>query len=78
MEIINEIFTKSKIILYADKEKNIYKVIIENYDQIMDFDNNMIRFTSYIISGTNLKISKMEDNELEIKGKIKSFSIEKV
>ena len=73
MRLINETIWGSKYVLFGDRNKKIYKVIIENTDPIINFDNDFIEFPHYIISGNNLKIKKMEDDELEIKGEIKSF-----
>ena len=66
-------------------DKN-YKIIIKdnniniiNYKEIKDFSNNKIIITNYngktTIFGENLVVSKMQDNEILIAGKIKSIEL---
>ena len=63
-----------------------YKIIIKenniniiNYKEIKDFSNNKVIITNYngitTILGENLVVSKMQDNEVLITGKIKTIEL---
>lgn len=63
-----------------------YKIIIKenyvniiNYEEIKDFSNNKVIITTKknktIITGENLVVSKMQDNEVLITGKIQKVEL---
>ncbi len=52
------------------KNNVIYKITIANYDKICEFSDEIIIIDQIIILGNELKIIKMEDNFIEIKGQI--------
>lgn len=78
MNLINKldrylIDTNYKIII----KENIINII--NYIEIKDFSNNKIIISNTngttTITGENLVVSKMQDNEVLITGKIKSIEL---
>lgn len=75
MEIFKEVLANIKISLYINKNNIIYKAIIENYESILNFDEQQIVFEKYTLTGNNLKIVKMEEKELEVYGEIKEFKV---
>lgn len=64
-----QVFNDKKLILFI--ENNQFKSLsIFNYSLINLYDSTKIIIDSIIIEGKNLKIIKMEDRYLEIKGEI--------
>lgn len=77
MEVFKETLGSAKVILYIDRNNIIYRLLIENFDPIITFDDSEIKFKRYIIKGNYLKIRKMEEDELEILGEIEGFYLDK-
>ena len=46
---------------------------IKNYNKVIDISNNKIELKDVVINGTNLIISKLDEYELCIKGKLKGI-----
>lgn len=51
------------------------KVIIENYNKIIDLNNDKIIIDNYIITGLNLKIINIDEYYIIINGDIKNLNI---
>lgn len=60
-----------KIALY-----NNSKIVIENYNQLIDIDNNQVIIDKYIITGSELKIKEMNEYCIVIIGIIKNIYLE--
>lgn len=86
----NKIFIGDKMNILNKLDRIItdksYKIIIKenniniiNYKEIKDFSNNKVIITNYngttSILGENLVVSKMQDNEVLITGKIKTIEL---
>ena len=76
LEMPREIYTKEpkiEIIGFND-------LVIENYKGILEYEENNIKISTYIgnidIRGIDLKLSRMTEDNLKIKGKIKSITKE--
>ena len=68
--VIN-IFNSKKIILI-----NKAKLIIFDYKKLSELNKDLIKIDEFIITGQNLKIFKMDDDQIEINGEIKEIKIE--
>lgn len=68
--VIN-IFNNKKIILI-----NKIKLIIFDYKKLSELKKDLIKIDEFIIIGKNLKIFKMDDDQIEINGEIKEIKIE--
>ena len=68
--VIN-IFNSKKIILI-----NKVKLIIFDYKKLSELNKDLIKIDEFIITGENLKIFKMDDDQIEINGEIKEIKIE--
>lgn len=64
---------KAKISFFFNEKNQIVKALIYNFGQVIDFTTVKITFNNYEIVGQNLKIMKMEDQEIEIAGIISKF-----
>ena len=51
------------------------KVIIENYNKIIDLNNDKIIIDNYIITGLNLKIINIDEYYIIINGDIRNLNI---
>ncbi len=77
LELPKETYTNEpKIIITGFNE-----LFIENYKGILEYEDHFIRLGTYIgsinISGINLKLDKMTDDNLKIIGQIESIDIER-
>lgn len=54
---------------------NNQRIIIENYSELLDIDEELISVDIYTISGNFLKISKMDNYMIEIQGIIRQIII---
>lgn len=54
-----------KITIYNDK-----RIIIENYNKLLDLTENLIRIDIYTIHGNFLKLKQMDNYMIEILGEI--------
>ena len=70
MSFIGKELKQSKISLFIDKNQKIYHCHLYNMGKIVVFSEKAIFFTTYKIEGENLKIVKVEENEIEIEGTI--------
>lgn len=52
------------------------RIIIYQYTELIDIDNDKIELDNFIIYGLNLRIIKMDDDKVEIMGNIKKIEIE--
>ena len=52
---------------------SIYKVIFYNYSNLYEFSEDVINIDKILIIGNELLITKLEDNIIEINGKIKEI-----
>ncbi len=50
-------------------------IILSNYQNIIEYLDEVIIIDDIQITGNNLKISKMEENKIEITGKVKEIKI---
>ncbi len=77
LEMPKEIYTNEpRIIIVGFNE-----LYIENYKGILEYEEYYIKLSTYIgiinINGFNLKLEKMTDENLKIKGKIESLDVER-
>lgn len=63
-------FSEIKLKLYQNQ-----RILIENYRILKDIAEDMIIVDNYCIVGTFLKITKMNDNTMEIYGKVKEIIV---
>lgn len=63
-------FTEIRLKLYQNQ-----RILIENYRKLKDLSEDMIVVDNYCITGTFLKITKMNDFTMEIYGKIKEIIV---
>ncbi len=54
------------------------KVIITNYDRIIDFSDSFILIDGFSIHGVGLVISKIDEISVEINGKIEKVEITEI
>lgn len=59
-----------KISLY-----NNTKIVIENYNKIIDLNDNIVIIDNYEIKGLNLKIANIDEYYIIINGKINNLCI---
>jgi hypothetical protein len=59
-----------KISLY-----NNTKIVIENYNKIIDLNDNIVIIDNYEINGQNLKITNIDEYYIIINGNINNLSI---
>ena len=52
------------------------KIIIHNYQKLLDLNESMIKIDYLLIYGKNLKIIKMDDDLIEINGEIEKIIFE--
>lgn len=52
------------------------KMIIYNYQKLLDLNESMIKIDYLLIYGKNLKIIKMDDDLIEINGEIEKIIFE--
>lgn len=64
-------FYNKTILKIIDKEN----LKIEHYGELRELSPSLIQLDEYSIEGEQLFIIRMEDNEMEIKGKIKKIEI---
>ena len=77
LEMPRETYTNEpKVIITGFNE-----LYIENYKGILEYEEYFIKLATYIgsinINGFNLKLEKMTEDSLKIKGKIESLDIER-
>ena len=63
----------SKVSFFIDDKFLIYKLIFYNYSHLYDFSEDVINIDKMLIIGNDLLITKLEDNVIEINGKIKEI-----
>ncbi len=63
----------SKVSIFVDDQFLIYKVVFYNYLNLYDFSKDIIVIDKILISGNDLLITKLEDNIIEINGKVKEI-----
>lgn len=63
----------SKVSFFIDDKFLIYKLIFYNYSNLYDFSEDVINIDKMLIIGNDLLITKLEDNVIEINGKIKEI-----
>lgn len=78
LEIPKEVYSNiPKVILTGFEE-----MIIENNKGILEYEDYFVRVNTYIgiinIHGLNLKLEKMTEDNLKIRGKIEKIDIERI
>ena len=63
---------KEHLKLQLDNDNHL---IVKNFIAIKDLKKEIISFDNYIIIGTDLKIEYLDENKMEIYGKIKQIEI---
>lgn len=63
---------KEHLKLQLDNDNHL---IVKNFIVIKDLKKEIISFDNYIIIGTDLKIEYLDENKMEIYGKIKQIEI---
>ena len=63
---------KEHLKLQLDNDNHL---IVKNFIAIKDLKKEIIGFDNYIIIGTDLKIEYLDENKMEIYGKIKQIEI---
>lgn len=57
------------------------EIVIENYKGILEYEDFFIRINTFIgilnINGFNMRLEKMTDDDIKIKGEIESIDIER-
>ena len=78
LEIPKEVYSNVPNIVLTGFEE----MIIENNKGILEYENYFIRVNTLIgiinINGINLKLEKMTEDNLKIKGKIEKIDIERI
>lgn len=64
-------FELTKITLWDNK-----KIVIENYDKLIDISNEKIKIDKYLIKGKNLQILELNQFIIKIYGEIKELIVE--
>ncbi len=62
---------KIKITMYNNE-----KVIVNNYNKLLDISLELVRIDNLLIKGNNLKIKKMDNYLIEIWGKVSIIQYE--
>ncbi len=62
--------------IFTIKMHNGKHLIIENYKQLIDIEDNVIKVDNYLLKGENLKINSLNQFMIEIYGTIKEIVIE--
>lgn len=77
LEIPKEVYSNIPNFIITGFEE----MIIENYKGILEYEDYYIRINTYIgiinIHGLNLKLEKMTEDNIKIKGKIETIDIER-
>lgn len=77
LEIPKEVYSNIPNFMITGFEE----IMIENYKGILEYEDYYIRINTYIgiinIHGFNLKLEKMTEDNIKIKGKIESIDIER-
>ena len=77
LEIPKEVYSNIPNFIITGFEE----IIIENYKGILEYEDYYVRINTYIgivnIHGINLKLEKMTEDNIKIKGKIESIDIER-
>jgi len=77
LEIPKEVYSNIPNFIITGFEE----IIIENYKGILEYEDYYIRINTYIgivnIHGLNLKLEKMTEDNIKIKGKIETIDIER-
>ncbi len=77
LEIPKEVYSNIPNFIITGFEE----LIIENYKGILEYEDYYIRINTHIgiinIHGINLKLEKMTEDNIKIKGKIESIEIER-
>jgi sporulation protein YqfC len=77
LEIPKEVYSNIPNFIITGFEE----LIIENYKGILEYEDYYIRINTHIgiinIHGINLKLEKMTEDNIKIKGKIESIDIER-
>ena len=78
LEIPKEVYSNIPNIILTGFEE----MIIENNKGILEYEDYFIRVNTFIgiinINGINLKLEKMTEDNLKIKGKIEKIDIERI
>ena len=78
LEIPKEVYSNVPNIILTGFEE----MIIENNKGILEYEDYFIRVNTFIgiinINGINLKLEKMTEDNLKIKGKIEKIDIERI
>ena len=78
LEIPKEVYSNIPNIILTGFEE----MIIENNKGILEYEDYFVRINTYIgiinINGFNLKLEKMTEDNLKIRGKIEKIDIERV
>lgn len=61
--------------IFKIKMYNGNHVVIENYKQLIDIENDFIKVDNYLLKGENLKINSLNQFMIEIYGTIKEIII---
>ena len=78
LEIPKEVYSNNPNIMLTGFEE----MIIENNKGILEYEDYFVRVNTYIgiinIHGLNLRLEKMTEDNLKIKGKIEKIDIERI
>ncbi len=77
MKIVDQIIKNTKISLFLGEDGICFQAYIFNYHHINDFSTEKIDFLDFSILGSNLLITRMEDEEIEINGTIQEIKFKK-
>lgn len=73
MNILNKLLDNKKISLFIDDDLCCKKVIIYQFNKLIEYTSELIIINNLLIMGNCLVIKRLEDEEIEIQGQIKEI-----
>lgn len=78
MNLVNQIFKNSKASLFFDQNGNCIQTWVFNYSEIIDFSKEKIVLSFLTIIGSELLITRLDEDIVEISGKIEEIETKKI
>lgn len=73
MNMVNQLLKNSKISLFFDEQNTCILIYVFHYQMMLDYCKEYVKLQFATIQGSDLFITRMEDDQLEISGKIKNI-----
>ncbi len=77
MNMVNQLLKNSKISLFFDEQNTCILIYVFHYQMVLDYCKEYVKLQFATIKGSDLFITRMEDDQLEIRGKIEKIIFHK-